>query len=71
MGNIDEVKGRVKEALGALTDDDKLKRKVASTEQKVGPKTQSTRLRTKRRARVRCVCQVRCLDSGGPRTRPQ
>jgi len=26
MGNIDEVKGRVKEALGALTDDDKLKK---------------------------------------------
>jgi uncharacterized protein YjbJ (UPF0337 family) len=26
MGNTDEVKGRIKEALGALTDDDKLKK---------------------------------------------
>jgi uncharacterized protein YjbJ (UPF0337 family) len=26
MGNADEVKGRVKEALGDLTDDDKLKK---------------------------------------------
>ena len=34
-GKTDEVKGRIKEAAGALTDDDKL-RKEGKTDQKVG-----------------------------------
>jgi uncharacterized protein YjbJ (UPF0337 family) len=53
MGETDEVKGRAKEALGDLTDDDKLKKEGSIDRAKGRVKDVVDRLRTKRRARIK------------------
>ena len=50
--NIDEAKGRVKEAAGSLTDDDKLKREGKADQASPRSRTRSTTSPTRPRTRV-------------------